>query len=147
MSYKNILVPVDDSPISYAAIEHAEKIAKAYNSHVTVLSVLSVDPMVGVDFYKFAPSITEYVLAAEKNAQSRLDDIKQTLSNHGVSVSTRIARDLSTAEEILKTADEINADLIIMGSHGRKGIKKLVLGSVAQQVLSISPLPIMVVKQ
>lgn len=147
MSYKNILVPVDDSPISYAAIEHAEKLAKAFNGHLTVLSVLAVDPMVGVDFYKFAPSITEFVLAAEKNAQERLNDIQQTLSGHGVSVSVRINRDISTAEAILKTADEINADLIVMGSHGRKGLKKLVLGSVAQEVLGICPLPILIIKQ
>ena len=80
MSYQNILVPVDDSPISYAAIEHAEKLAQAFGSHVTILSVLAIDPMIGVDFYKIAPSITEYILAAEKNAKGRLDDLHQTLS-------------------------------------------------------------------
>ena len=147
MSYTNILVAVDDSPISYAAIEHAEQLAKAFNSHVTVISVLAVDPMVGVDFYKIAPSITEYVLAAEKNAKERLDDIQQTLTNHGIQVSTRITRDTSTATAILNIADEINADLIVMGSHGRTGLKKMILGSVAQEVLRLCPLPVMVIKQ
>ena len=147
MSYQNILVPVDDSPISYAAVEHAEKIAQAFGSHITILSVLAVDPMIGVDFYKVAPSITEYILAAEKNAKGRLEDLHQTLSGHGIDVTTRIARDVSTSTAILAVADEINADLIVMGSHGRTGLKKLVLGSVAQEILSTCPLPVMIIKQ
>ena len=147
MSYQNILVAVDDSPISYAAVEHAEQLAKIMNSQVTVLSVLAVDPMIGVDFYKIAPSITEYVMAAEKNAQGRLDDIQQTLTQHGVHATTKIARESSTATAILKVAEEIQADLIIMGSHGHKGLKKWVLGSVAQEVLSNSHYPVLVVKQ
>ena len=147
MSYQNILVAVDDSPISYAAVEHAEQLAKIMNSQVTVLSVLAVDPMIGVDFYKIAPSITEYVMAAEKNAQGRLDDIQQTLTQHGVHATTKIARESSTATAILKVAEEIQANLIIMGSHGHKGLKKWVLGSVAQEVLSSSHYPVLVVKQ
>ena len=108
MSYQNILVPIDDSPISYAAVEHAEKIAQAFGSHITILSVLAVDPMIGVDFYKVAPSITEYILAAERNAKGRLEDLQQTLLGHGIHVTTRIARDVSTATAILNIADEIN---------------------------------------
>lgn len=146
MTYKHILVPVDDSPISYAAIEHAETLAQAFGSQVTILSVLSVDPMVGVDFYKVLPSITEYVLAAEKNAQDHLNEIQVTLTNHGISTHTKIVREISTATGILNAADEISADMIVMGSHGRKGFKKFVLGSVAQEVLSLSTLPVMIVK-
>ena len=50
-------------------------------------------------------------------------------------------------KEIINTAEEINADLIIMGSHGRKGIKKIFLGSVAQSVLAATHLPVMIIKQ
>jgi nucleotide-binding universal stress UspA family protein len=147
MSYKNILVPVDDSPISYAAVEHAEKLAKAFGSKITVMSVLSVDPLVGVDFYKVAPAITQHVLEAETNAKGRLDDIKQTFSNHGLEVETLIIRSVPTATGILNIAEEKHIDLIIMGSHGRKGLKKLVLGSVAQEVLGMSTIPVLIVKQ
>ncbi|NHB57439.1 universal stress protein [Acinetobacter sp. 194] len=147
MSYKNILVPVDDSPISYAAVEHAEKIAKAFGSKVTVMCVLSVDPLMSVDFYKVAPAITQHVLEAETNAKGRLDDIKQTLTGHGVAVETIIIRSVPTATGILNVAEEIHADLIVMGSHGRKGLKKLVLGSVAQEVLGLSQRPVLIIKQ
>ncbi|SPL71459.1 universal stress protein [Acinetobacter stercoris] len=147
MSYQHILVPVDDSPISYAAVEHAEEIAKAFSAQVTIMSVVAIDPFVGVDFYKVAPSITEYVFEAEKNAENRLNEIKQTLENHGLQVNTKIIREVPTAIGISTVADEINADLIVMGSHGRSGFKKFVLGSVAQEVLSESRLPVLIVKQ
>ncbi|OTG65061.1 universal stress protein [Acinetobacter silvestris] len=147
MSYKHILIPVDDSPISYAAIEHAEKLAKAFGSKVTVMSVIALDPFTGVDFYKIAPAVTQYILEAEANAEGRLKDIKETLSHHGILVETKIIREVPTATGILNIADEINADLIVMGSHGRTGLKKLFLGSVAQEVLTISPIPVLIVKQ
>ena len=146
MSYKNILVPVDDSPISYAAIEHAEKIAKAFGSKITVMSVLSVDPLIGVDFYKVAPAITQHVLEAEANAKGRLDDIKQILGDHGLEVETLIIRSVPTATGILNIAEEKHADLIIMGSHGRKGFQKMLLGSFAQDVLRNTELPVLIVK-
>ena len=146
MSYQHILVPVDDSPISYAAIEHAEKIAQAFGSEITVMSVLSVDPLRSVDFYKVAPAITQYVLEAEQNAQARLADIQQTFLNHGIKINTCIVRSVPPATGILNVADEIHADMIIMGSHGRTGLKKLVLGSVAQEVLGSSHIPVLIVK-
>ena len=146
MSYQHILVPVDDSPISYAAIEHAEKIAQAFGSEITVMCVLSVDPLRSVDFYKVAPAITQYVLEAEQNAQARLADIEQTFLNHGIKINTCIVRSVPPATGILNVADEIHADMIIMGSHGRTGLKKLFLGSVAQEVLGSSHIPVLIVK-
>ena len=68
------------------------------------------------------------------------------MSGHGIQVTTHIAHDVSTATAILNVAKEINVDLIVMGSHGRTGFKKFVLGSVAQEVLSVCPLPVMIVK-
>lgn len=148
MSYEHILVPMDESPISYAALQHAEEIALKFGSKITVISVLALDPMIGVDFYQIAPSITEYVLAAEKNAQARINEVKETLLAHGIQqVNTKIVREVSPATGILNTLNEIGADLIIMGSHGRKGLKKFVLGSVAQEVLGESFVPVLIVKQ
>ncbi len=147
MSYQHILLAVDDSPISYAAVEHAEKLALALNSKITVMSVIAVDPFKGVDFYKVAPAVTQYLLEAEKNALGRLKDIQETLIHHGVqSVETKIIRELPPATGILEAADELNVDLIVMGSHGRTGFKKFFLGSVAQEVLSICPLPVLIIR-
>lgn len=147
MSYQHILLAVDDSPISYAAVEHAEKLALALHSKITVMSVIAVDPFKGVDFYKVAPAVTQYLFEAEKNALGRLKDIQETLIHHGVStVETKVIRELPPATGILEAADELGADIIIMGSHGRTGFKKFFLGSVAQEVLAISPLPVLIIK-
>lgn len=147
MLYKHILLAIDDSPISYAAIAHAEKLALALNCKITVTSVIAVDPFKGVDFYKVAPAVTQYLMEAEQNALNRLKDVQETLLHHGVSVvNTKIVRELPPATGILEAADELNADLIVMGSHGRTGFKKFFLGSVAQEVLSISPLPVLIIK-
>jgi len=147
MAYQHILLAVDDSPISYAALEHAEKLALAFNCKITVMSVIAVDPFKGVDFYKIAPAVTQYLFEAEKNALARLNDIQETLVHHGVTtVDTKVVREVPPATGILDVADELNVDLIVMGSHGRTGLKKFFLGSVAQEVLSISPLPVLIIK-
>ncbi|KAB0628007.1 universal stress protein [Acinetobacter gandensis] len=145
--YKQILVPVDESPISYSAVEHALALAKSQDAHVTIVSVVAVDPFVGVDFYAIAPAITEYFMQAEKSAQLRLEDIKQSFIRDGIEVDTRLVHGVSPTEGILQVADELNVDLIIMGSHGHTGLKKAMLGSVAQNILTQCPIPVLIVKE
>ena len=147
MTYQHILVAVDESPISYAAVEASLALAKSLGSQVTLTTVLAVDPFVGVDFYKLAPSITEYVMQAQKNAEAQLAEIQLAFVRDGIPVNSKIIHGQEPAEGILLAADEVGADLIMMGSHGRKGLKKIILGSVAQSVLNISPLPVMIIKQ
>lgn len=146
MTYQHILVPVDESPISYTTVEQALSLAKLLNCRVTVMCVVAVDPFVGVDFYKVAPAITDYFMQAEENAQKRLADIKQSFIRDEVEVDTKVIRGVSAADGIIQIADEVSADLIIMGSHGRTGFKKMMLGSVAQAVLTQSPIPVLIVK-
>lgn len=146
MSYQHILVAVDESPISYAAVEQARILAKDLNSRVTLMSVIAVDPFVGVDFYKVAPAVTDYFMQAEENAQHRLLELKQSFIVENIQVSTKVIRGVVPSEGIIHVADEVGADLIMMGSHGHTGFKKMMLGSVAQNVLTQSPIPVLVVK-
>lgn len=145
--YKHILVAIDESPISYAAAEHALDIAKLFGGKVTLISVIAVDPFSGVDFYKVAPAVTDYFMQAEQNALDRLNDLKQTFTREGIDLDIRIMHGLSPSEGILQTSKELPIDLIVMGSHGRKGFQKLVLGSVAQKVLASSEIPVLIVKE
>ncbi|MGZ7881408.1 universal stress protein [Acinetobacter soli] len=147
MSYQHILVPVDDSELSEISTRHALFIAQAFGSRVTVMSVVAVDPFVGVDFYKVAPAITNHFMDAEAHAQNHLEQIQQQFLAHQIDTDVKIIREEPTATGILNIADEVNADLIIMGSHGRSGLKKFVLGSVAQKVASESVVPVMIVKK
>ncbi len=144
--YQHILVPVDESPISFAAVEQALALAKSLNSQVTIMSVIAVDPFVGVDFYKVAPAITDYFMQAEKTAKERLEEIKLSFVRDGIPVQCKLIHGVSPAEGIMQIADEVGADLIVMGSHGRTGIQKMMLGSVAQNVLTQSPIPVLIVK-
>ncbi len=145
-AYKHILVPVDESSTSNHAVAQAINIAKQGDTKVTLLSVIAVDPFVSVDFYKVAPALTDYFLKAEQNAQNHLKEIAQRLTDEGIATETKIVHGVAAAEGILAVADEISADLIVMGSHGRTGFKKLVLGSVAQHVVTHSPLPVLIAK-
>lgn len=146
ISYQHILVAIDDSPISYAAVEQAANLAKDLQAQMTVMSVVAVDPFVGVDFYKVAPAITDYFMQAESSAQNRLEEVKLNLQAQGLKVATKVIRGVTPSEGIIHVADEVGADLIMMGSHGRKGFQRVVLGSVAQNVLTQSPIPVLIVK-
>ena len=144
--YNHILVAVDESPISFAAAAQARALAQITQSKVTLLSVVAVDPFVGVDFYVIAPAITDYFMHAEKNAQDRLKELASGFEADEILVATKIVHGVTAAEGILKTAEELGSDLIIMGSHGRGALEKVVLGSVAQKVLSASHIPVLIVK-
>lgn len=145
-TYQHILVAVDESPMAYAAVEQALSLAKDLNSQVTIMSVIAIDPFVGVDFYKVAPAITDYFMQAEKNAKERLEDIKNSFVRDGIEVNSKLIHGVSPSQGIIQVADEVGADLVIMGSHGRTGIQKVMLGSVAQNVLTQSPIPVLIVK-
>lgn len=145
-TYQHILVAVDESPMAYAAVEQALSLAKDLNSQVTIMSVIAIDPFVGVDFYKVAPAITDYFMQAEKNAKERLEDIKNSFVRDSIEVNSKLIHGVSPSQGIIQVADEVGADLVIMGSHGRTGIQKVMLGSVAQNVLTQSPIPVLIVK-
>ncbi|MCU4480965.1 universal stress protein [Acinetobacter ursingii] len=145
MSYQHILVCVDDSEPSIKALEHAIQLAKSLGSQVAVLEVLELDPMIAEDYINKGQSnvlidrAKDYILAS-------LEKIKAQYSEDGLSLSIQYREGLSIAETIIQTATELEADLLVMGSHGRTGLKKLVLGSVAQTVLAQSPVPVLIAK-
>ncbi|WP_122898553.1 universal stress protein [Acinetobacter sp. B51(2017)] len=145
-SYQHILVAIDESPISYAAVEQAKCLAQDLQAKLTIMSVIAVDPFVGVDFYKVAPAITDYFMQAESHAQNRLNEIQANLARENLSAQVKLIRGVTPSEGIIHVADEVGADLIMMGSHGRTGLQKLMLGSVAQNVLTQSPIPVLIVK-
>lgn len=147
MTYQHILVPVDGSQPALAAVQQAADLAKACGSKVTAVCVLSVDPFIAVEFVDTQALVDDYRRQAKQEIQKSLDQAKALFTQQGVEVETRVIEGQEIYKEIINTAEEVHADLIIMGSHGRKGLKKLFLGSVAQNVLAATPLPVMIVKQ
>ncbi|WP_180041145.1 universal stress protein [Acinetobacter sp. YH12218] len=146
MSYQNILVPVDGSEISFSAVKKAAIIAKAFNSQLTLISLVAEDPFTDADFYYSSSIMKEYFVQAYANAESALKEAVQITTEVGVEAQSKIIKGQVSAEGVVDAANEVKADLIVMGSHGRKGFKKMLLGSFAQDVLSNTELPVLVVK-
>jgi len=147
MSYQHILVPIDGSDISYSAIRHAAEIAKTFGSKVTAISVVSEDPFAAADFYYTSAMLKDYVKEAVKNAEESLVKAEQIAQQQGITISTQVIKDAVSAETVVATAEELKTDLIVIGSHGRKGFQKFFLGSLAQDVLNHTQLPVLIVKQ
>lgn len=144
--FQHILVPVDGSDTSMLAVSKAAGLAKAFGSKVTVLYVVDPYPFTGVGA-DFAYGQTQYLSAATAEANAALDAAKAALQQAGVTnVTTVIGEGHAVHDGIVQALESTGADLIVMGSHGRRGIEKLVLGSVTQRVLGVVHKPVLVVR-
>lgn len=143
--FKHILVPVDGSPTAALAIDKAIALAKAFDSAVTAIYVIDPYPFTGVGT-DYAYGQAQYLTAATAEANEAIKGAKQAFEAAGVAVKTTLVEGHAVYKGILETAQSDGADLIVMGSHGRRGIEKLVLGSVAQRVVSRAHVPVLVVR-
>ena len=143
--FKHILVPVDGSETSLKAVAKAAEMAKAFASEVTAVYVLDPYPFTGVGA-DFAYGQAQYLSAATAEANKALEEVNKVMANAAVAVKTLVGEGHAVHEGIARVADSIGADLIVMGSHGRRGLEKLVLGSVAQRVLQTVHVPVLVVR-
>ena len=147
MSYQNILVPVDGSDISLSAVKNAAQIAQAFGGQLTLISLVTEDPFSEADFYYPSPIMKEYFVQAYANAEKSLKQAQTIASENGITANTQIVKGNVSEEGIIETAEKLKIDLIVMGSHGRKGFQKFLLGSFAQDVLKGTKLPVLIVKE
>jgi len=143
--FKHILVPVDGSDTSQVAVSKATDLAKAFGSTVTVIYVIDPYPFAGVGT-DFAYGQAEYLSAATAEANTSVKAAKESFASAGVAVDTSVIEAHTAWRGIVEAGASLQVDLIVMGSHGRSGLEKLVLGSVAQAVLSHTKLPVLVVR-
>ncbi|MEI6732914.1 MAG: universal stress protein [Comamonadaceae bacterium] len=143
--FKHILVPVDGSSTAQLAVDKAIGLAKAFNSRVTAIFVIDPYPFTGVGS-DFAYGQAEYLSAATAEANAAIKAAKTLFERADVSVSTSVIESHAAWRGVVEAAASLQADLIVMGSHGRSGLEKLVLGSVTQAVLSHTLLPVLVVR-
>ncbi len=143
--FKHILVPVDGSEIAQMAVSKATALAKAFDSQVTVIYVIDPYPFTGVGT-DFAYGQADYLNAATAEANEAVKVAKQAFADAAVRVDTSIVEAHTAWRGIVEAGASLQADLIVMGSHGRSALEKLVLGSVAQAVLSHTKLPVLVVR-
>ncbi|QXA07916.1 universal stress protein [Acinetobacter pittii] len=145
MLYQHILVPIDGSETSMVAMKEAIKLGKALNSKITVVQVMALDPFIA-DVYVKTGQTNDLIERTRTYLLDILQQAKQEFSNEGLTVETKLLEGFVVHEEIIQAAQDLNADLIVMGSHGRTGVRKLVLGSVAQKVLGESHIPVLIVR-
>ena len=146
MAYQNILVPVDGSETAYAAVAKAIEFAKAFGSKITVVQVLALDPYIAAEYIS-ANQTNDLIERARTAIVESLDAAKAKFHEQGLEVETKLIEGQVVHREIINAANETHADLIIIGSHGRTGLKKLFLGSVAQSLLGESHIPVLIVRQ
>lgn len=147
MTYQHILVPIDGSEISFAAAKQAISIAKSFGSKLTAISLVAEDPFSGSDFYYSTAMLKDYIEEAYTNAEKALKKVSDIALEQGLTIETKIVKGIVSADTVIESADELKTDLIVMGSHGRKGFQKFFLGSFAQDVLGKTHTPVLIVKQ
>lgn len=144
--FKKILIPADGSPLSMDAARAGVEFARQINAEVMGIFVGSEYkyPI----YVEMAPSdlLTEeeYKAGVEKEGEVVLSDIKNLAAQAGLTYSTQVFFSDDVDQIIVSTAEENRCDLIIMGSHGRSGWGRLLLGSVTSKVLASCQIPVLV---
>ena len=140
---KNILVPVDFSDCSEHALDYAVALGAKLDAKIHLLNVIGI-PSLGVPELGVAvtASVIDSVVRANQAALDKLADARRKLVSFGeVMLRTGDAREL-----ILQACEEVNADLIVMGTHGRRGVSRVLLGSVAESVVRTAPCPVLAIR-
>ena len=141
---QRILCPIDFSEHSRRALDHAVAIARWYGATITVINVVSPAP---VTAYAPGPLVFEPMLLTSVDREQLLANMARFIDAEaapGVVIDATI-REGTAAGEILDAAVELDADLLVIGTHGRSGFERLVLGSVAEKVLRKAPCPVLAV--
>lgn len=138
---RQVILPVDFSDCSMDAYEYAVQIAKWFDATLTL--VYAIEPLsYSLDFSLTHPLEDK---ANRKKVEQRLQDLTTVLTDQGLSARCELV-DQPAMEAILETSSLQKADLLVMGTHARKGLSRLILGSTTSKVLEQSPYPILTVK-
>ena len=141
--YKKILVPLDGSELAKMALDQAEKLAKTFDAEIILFQVVPFMPIYG------SPELVTPLIVDEKQkeaAEKYLANLSGELKKRDLRVAAMVRTGQQVAVEIIDFAKEVGADLIIMCTHGRSGISRWVMGSVALKVLTRAETPILLIR-
>ncbi|MEO8719983.1 MAG: universal stress protein [Ginsengibacter sp.] len=149
---KKVLIAIDYNPTAQGVAEIGYSLAKSMNAETTLLHVVSdytyyssldYSPIMGFDsFSNLGMLQTNTVVELKNAAQKYLEKIKLFLNDSSINT---IIKDGDSGNAIIETSKEINAEVIVMGSHSRRGLEKILMGSVAEKVLRNSSIPIFII--
>jgi nucleotide-binding universal stress UspA family protein len=145
--YKHILISTDGSELAQKGVDNGLSLAKNLNAQVMVVTVTEPFPVYAGEGWALGPGDFERYDADQiRFTQELLAPIKASADKLGVTCETRHVPNRRPAEAILDTAAEEGCSLIVMASHGRRGLERLFLGSQTHEVVSRSSLPVLVVR-
>ena len=149
---KKILIALDYNPSAQKVAETGHDLAKAMNaqtillhviSEVTNYSSLNYSPIMGFGGFSSVDTVqTDTIEKMKRSAQTYLDKSKQHLGNEKIQT---VVKNGDYGETILETAKELDVDIIVMGTHSRRGLEKILVGSVAEKVLRHSLIPVFII--
>lgn len=142
--YKHILIATDGSDLAQKAVTQGLAVAKALGSKATALNVSEPWVAVAPGEVAMAFPIKDYDDSVKANAERVLGAVATEAQSLGVTCDTLHVKDQFPAEGILESAEKLGCDLIVMASHGRRGLMRFLLGSQANKVLTHGTIPVLV---
>jgi len=146
--YTRILVPIDGSPTSNLALAEAGKLARLTGAQVRLLHIL--DPVAHASGFERPETYRQDILPqARQNAQALLDQARNQLTCTGVATEAELLenRDASVARLVVEHASQWGASVIVLGTQGRRGIERMLMGSDAEQIARHASVPVLLVRQ
>lgn len=138
--YDDILVPTDGSPAATAAIDHAVDLAKTYDATIHALYVVDASAFSSIE------AGSELVIdALEEEGQRAVEEVTDAAAEAGVDVETNVVSG-TAYRRILDHIDSENVDLVVMGTHGRSGVERFLLGSVTERVVRTADVPVLTIR-
>jgi nucleotide-binding universal stress UspA family protein len=148
--YKHILISTDGSEVAQKGVDHGLSLAKSLGAKVTIITVTEPYPYhmssAGVGWVPGPADVSLYQEGQAEYAGRILAKVKEAAGKLGIDAEILHVPDARPAEAILDAASSEGCSLIVMGSHGRRGLGRLLLGSQTSEVLSYSPVPVLVVR-
>lgn len=143
--FTKILLPTDGSEVSLRAAGRAIALARLADAPLHVVFVLEPYPYTGIG-EATATGLQEYLSAGQRTAAEAFRQVAALCEAEGVRVTSETVEGHSPAERIVQAAKQAGADVIVMASHGRTGVARALLGSVAAKVVALAPMAVMVLR-
>lgn len=141
--YSKILVPIDGSDNSIRALRHGLFLSSKLGSKLTVLNVLEIPPVVYVQSQKIVDSV---INTLEKESKEVFERVDIESGNYGISYEPILVKGHHVASIITEYADQLDSEVIIMGSRGNGKIKTAIMGSIAHNVFHHTKKPMLIIK-
>lgn len=145
--YERILVPIDGSDASNAGLREALKLAKDRGSRLRFIHV--VDEILGMSPQIFGAAYDDVIAELRKAGHSILADAESLARSEGLTAETQLVEAMGrvAGELVISAAKEWPADLIVCGTHGRRGLRRIVMGSDAEYIVRHAPVPVLIIRR